>query len=194
MAKYTYPLLLLVILSFSSCQTIEELSIDYMLPAEIFFPAELKRVAIVNNTSATPDNNMIATDNSKKANQVSQSIAYHDGDATKTTQSLAEAIAHENYFEEVVICDSALRAKDILLRENQLSKQEVNELTEGLGVDFIISLENLQLKATRLIAYLPGWNCYQGTIDVKAYPTVKVYLPNRNGPMVTINAKCCNNY
>lgn len=28
---------------------------------------------------------------------------------------------------------------------------------------------------------------YAGTIDVKVYPTVKVYLPNRNGPMVTIN-------
>lgn len=188
MAKYSHPFILLLVFTLGSCQTIEELSIDYMLPAEISFPTELKRVAIVNNVSSTPDNKLIATKEAPKEFEISRAVAYHDGNAVTTTQSLAEAIAKENYFDEVVICDSVLRAADITPRENILSREEVESLTEKLDVDFIISLENLQLKATRVTRYLPQWACYQGTIDMKAFPTVRVYLPTRKGPMVTVSA------
>ena len=40
MTKYPYILFVLLLASFSSCQTVEQLSIDYMLPAEISFPNE----------------------------------------------------------------------------------------------------------------------------------------------------------
>lgn len=189
MAKYLYSFTLLSIFILSSCQTTQELSIDYMLPAEVSFPTELKRVAIVNNTSTAPDNKLIPSDEPKKETEISRATVYHDGDAKLATQSLAEAIAKENYFDEIIICDSALRAKDITPRENTLSKNEVQDLTNGLGVDFIISLENLQMKATQVIRYLPEWSAYQGTIDMKVYPTIRIYLPNRNGPMVTVNNK-----
>lgn len=189
MAKYSTPFILSLLLTLASCQTMEELSIDYMLPAEISFPLDLKRVAVVNNVSATPDNQMIATKDSLKVNEVSRAVAYHDGDAATTLQSLAESIAQENYFDEVIICDSALRANDIISRENALSQEEVQSLVEKLDVDFLISLENLQMKATRIIRYLPGWSTYQGTIDIQVFPSLKIYLPNRKGAMVTINAK-----
>ena len=63
MTKYPYILFVLLLASFSSCQTVEQLSIDYMLPAEISFPNELKRVAVVNNVSDTPDNTLPPKDN-----------------------------------------------------------------------------------------------------------------------------------
>ena len=80
-----------------------------------------------------------------------------------------------------------LRANDMIPRESTLSKSEVESLIESLDVDFLIALENIQLRSLRKIEYLREWGVYAGTIDVKVYPTVKVYLPNRNGPMVTIN-------
>ena len=55
MAKYSFPLFLLFCLAFSSCQTIEQIPIEYMMPAEINFPPELRRVAIVNNTSRSEE-------------------------------------------------------------------------------------------------------------------------------------------
>lgn len=188
MAKRLYPFILLSILLFSSCQTMQELSIDYMLPADISFPLELKRVAIVNNTSTTSDSKLMPTEEPKKLNEISRATAYHEGNVATTTQSLAEAIAKENYFDEVIICDSALRAHDITPRENTLSQEEVQSLTEKLDVDFLISLENLQMKTSLVIRYIPEWTAFQGTIDMKVYPTVRVYLPNRKGPMVTINS------
>ena len=47
MTKYHYCLLLMGSLLLGSCQSVEQLSIDYMLPAEVSFPATLKRVAVV---------------------------------------------------------------------------------------------------------------------------------------------------
>lgn len=187
MAKYSYLFLsLLCCMMFGSCQTIEQIPIDYMMPAEINFPPELRRVAIVNNVSTTPDNKWIESEKSKSENEVARAIAYHHGNAVLATESLAEAIAEGNYFDEVVICDSALRANDRIAREETLSKEEVSELTTRLNVDFLIALENLQLKATKTISYLSEWECYYGSIDLKAQPTIRVYIPNRSRPILTI--------
>ncbi len=183
---YKCPCILLLLLCVvSSCQTIEELSIDYMLPAEVSFPAELRKVGVVNNIiQATPaisrELPMLGQTNSATLNWKP------NANAKRATESLAQSIANENYFDEVVISDSALRAKDIHFRENTLSRNEVNQLAQELGVDFLVSLENVQINSTRTIQFVPLWNCFWGTVDVKTTPVVRVYLPNRNGPMATI--------
>lgn len=188
MAKYS-ALILLVLLSFCSCETMRQMPIDYMVPADISFPASLRKVAVVNNVSSTPDNKLMPQENKiKNENEQSRAVAYYNGDAQASTESLAKAIAEMNYFNEVIICDSALRANDITPRESSLGTSEVEELAQNLNVDVIIALENLQLKATRIIRYLPDWNCYYGTLDTQVYPTVKVYLPGRKAPMAIINA------
>lgn len=188
MTRYFYPFLILIGLIFGSCQTIEQLSIDYMMPAEVSFPPELRRVAIVNNMSDIPDNKWIESESPKKEGEIARAVALHNGDSKIAVESLAEAIAKENYFDEVVICDSALRANDKFARESTLTQEEVKDLTDQLNVDFLISLENLQLKATKTISFLPEYNCYYGSIDMLVYPTLKVYLPMRKSPMLTINA------
>lgn len=188
MTKYTYILLVCLLTFFSSCQTIEQLSIDYMLPAEISFPNELKRVAIVNNVSDTSDYTLPLKDNTiKDKNTLSRAIDYYEGQPLLTTEALARTIAEQNYFNEVVICDSALRSQDFSPRESTLSQKEVQSLTQFLNVDCIISLENLQIKSTRVIRYIPEWNVFYGTLDTKVYPTLKIYIPGRERPMVTIN-------
>lgn len=190
MTKYFYYLLLCCALPLGGCQSIEQLSIDYMLPAEVSFPAGLKRVAVVNNMPLIPDNQMIAeeTEKDKDEAEVARKIRYFNGDAQTATESLALALAYENYFDEVIICDSALRANDNIPRESTLGKSEVAELTKSLGVDFLIALENVQIRSIRKTQQMLDWNAYEGTVDVKVYPTIRAYLPQRNGPMLTINA------
>lgn len=191
MTKYSYCLLVSFALLFSGCQSIEQLSIDYMLPAEVSFPPSLKRVAVVNNMPAVPDNQLLVggpAEKKKDETEIARKTRYFNGDAKVTTEALAEALANENYFDEVVICDSALRAQDKFPRESTLSKSEVEDLAASLDVDFLIALENVQIRTLRKIEYMPEWNFYLGTLDAKIYPTVKVYLPSRNGPMVTVNA------
>ncbi len=186
MKKFHYILLLAGILLLGSCQSIEQLSIDYMLPADISFPASLKRVAIVNNVASIPEQ----AETRKAPNEdPHQPLTHlHNGDATLTTESLAETLAEGNYFDEVVICDSSLCTTSDENSTHTLSAREVNQLVNKLDVDFLIALENIQLNSTRKISYLSNWGFFYGTVDVKVYPTVRIYLPNRKGPMATINS------
>ncbi|KAA6351423.1 hypothetical protein EZS27_001232 [termite gut metagenome] len=186
MSKNLFSLVL--ILLFASCGSIEQFNIDYMVPACISFPSQLKRVAIVNNVSDTLNNWSIPQKNTPGANGLLQKTAYYDGLATLVAESFAEHIAAANYFEEVLICDSALRASDIIPRESTLSKKEVEELTESLGVDAIFSMENLLIKSVNTTTYISDERIFHGTLDVLICPTVSIYIPNRNKPVRTINA------
>ena len=101
----------------------------------------MKRVAIVNNMPEVPDNKPILAKEKKKDDfEIASKTDYYNGNAAIATESLAEALAHENYFNEVVICDSALRAHDVTPREGALSQEETNRLVHDLDVDFLIAL------------------------------------------------------
>lgn len=190
MAKYYHYLLLSCLLLLAGCQSVEHLAIDYMLPADVSFPPSLKRVGVVNNMPEVPENKPILAKEKKKDDfEIARKVDYYNGNAAIATETLAEALADENYFNEVIICDSALRTGDITPREAMLSQEEVNRLVDNLDVDFLIALENVQIHTTRKIKYMRDWGVYYGTVDAKVYPTVSVYLPNRGTPMVTVNSK-----
>jgi len=185
----TYFICLSILFSLNACQSLETLSIDYLVPAEISFPSNLKRIAVVNNTSAVPDSNIINVPQKKEpllVNELKKSTTYFWGDAAIATESLANGLAGANYFNEVVICDSALRANDVILRENTLSKSEVEELCRKLDVDLLISLENLQIKAVRTVKFMPDWNVFLATTDARVFTNVKAYLPKRSGAMASL--------
>ena len=175
--------LLAGILLLSGCQSVELLSIDYMLPADISFPESLRKVAVVNNV---PDN-LPESSPAIQNGDTLQSVRRYQGNATITAESLAEALAGENYFDEVVICDSALNHNKSTQGENILSRESVNTLAKDLNVDFLISLEDIQMEATHKMHFLPEWDSFYGTVDVKVYPSVRVYLPNHKKPMVTVS-------
>lgn len=178
------------LISLNACQTVEPFSVEYMMPADVSFPSDLRRVAIVNNMPNVPDNKLISSEETepKSETEIASRTDYYNGNAQMAAESLAESVAEHNYFDLVVICDSALRSKDLHPRETTLAQEEVRQLTQELGVDFLISLENLQLKSVRKLEYIPSWRGYYGTVDVKIHPTIRIYLPNRSVPMATINA------
>ncbi|GAE21534.1 DUF6340 family protein [Bacteroides pyogenes] len=187
--KKIHSLCFISMLFLTGCESIRIISIDYMQPAEVSFPNQLRRVGIVNNTAKTPDNKMIveAETPQEENMEIRRGVAYANGDSRIATESLAQEIAHRNYFDKVVVCDSALRSNDRFLRESTLSEEEVKALTSDLDVDCIIALENLQIKAVKTVSFLPQYG-FLGTVSVKAYPTVSVYLPGRKAPMVTLTS------
>lgn len=120
MTKYTHYLLLFCAFLFGGCQSVEPLSIDYMLPAEVSFPSNLRRAAVVNNMPPVPDNHLIieeSKDKSKNQTEMARKTGYFNGNARIALESLAETLAEEKYFDEVIICDSALRTDDKVQRE-----------------------------------------------------------------------------
>ncbi len=172
----------------SSCQSIQPLSIDYMLPAEISFPAELKKVAVVNNVPAYHEKDFLIRQEEKVATPTQGPILtqFFRGDADRTTEALAECLADGNYFEEVIICDSTLQTKNSGETNGQLTGEQVEKLTYELGADFLLALEDVQIKAVRKVEYSPMFQAYFGSTDLKVVPTVRIYLPGRTTRLHTI--------
>ena len=125
-----------------------------MVPGDVNFPETLRRVAVVNNipNNVLPndENNNIRASNTKK-------VISLEGDAKLLVESLAQSLADAQYFDEVVICDSALRKDDKFNRVSMLSQREVSELVDELEVDFLISAAKLSLTATPYLNFLPDW-------------------------------------
>lgn len=167
-------LYILAILLLTGCQTIEQLSIDYMKPADVSFPNTLKRIGIVNNC---PD---------KPSEQPLGLSGHLFGNGKLTAEALAEAIANENYFDEVIICDSALRANDMHKRVSMLSQVEIQELTELMGVDFLIAVEEVNIQTKKEVTRMPDWGGCYAIIQAVTTPKFTVYLPNRQKPLVSL--------
>lgn len=58
---------------------------------------------------------------------------------------------------------------------------------QSLGVDFIVSIDHVRIEAIRRYAYLADWQTHLGTVDAKVQPTLRVYLPGRRAPMVSLS-------
>lgn len=185
MNKNIYLYLFLLCILLTSCRVVDTISIDYLLPSDVSFPPEVRTVAVVNNTSQGDRLESLDKLNANK-DADSDLLGVVDGSAQPAAESLANNVVDGNYFEQVIICDSALRNNDHLPRETKLSHNEIKELSRNLGVDMIISLEKLNIYFRKGLTYLPG-SYPQGTLDATVRSVVRVYLPSRLEPMVTIS-------
>ena len=171
------------------CSSVEPLSIDCLRPAEISFPAELRRVAIVNNAVELPGPlEDPATSGAGSEGKRGEVIARYSGSTRLTAESLSEAIADEDYFDEVIICDSALRAQDSVFRPTELSRGEVARLAWQLGADVLIAVEALPIHTVERVEFDPYDDMYRATLDVKLFPVIRVYISGRTSPMATVVA------
>lgn len=181
--KRLYPLFILLC-CLSSCQTVEQISIDYLVPAEVSFPQELRKVGIINNTGDTIARRGSLSDTIGTPPHLTRNI--YTGMSSVATESLAEAVAAQNYFDQVIISDSVMHSDIESLKAREFTEGEVKRLCEYLGVDFLFSLESIHLQSTRSVIFSPVFGDFQGTINAKVYPVVKVYLPGRIRPIATI--------
>ena len=110
---------------------------------------------------------------------------FHKGISLIAAEALAETIAEKRYFDEVIICDSFLYLTDSTKESHSLTKEEINRLTDKLEVDFLISIENLLIKSTHQTMNF-GRTGVQGIVTATVYPTIKIYIPNRETAMSTL--------
>ena len=171
-AVYILSILLLV-----SCQSIEQLSIDYLLPADVSFPNSLRRIGIVNNC---PD---------KPSNQQHGLSGHLFGNGKLAAEALAEAIANENYFDEVIICDSALQANNAYKQATMLNNAEIQELTALMDVDFLIAVEEINIETKQEITNMPDWGGCYAIVQSVVLPKFTIYLPNRQKPLVSLQPR-----
>lgn len=174
MKKYALYIILLVSAVISSCSSIQTLTFDQLSPAEVNFPHQVSVVGVVNNMPSRPE---------PKKNILTLGLI--DADGKNAAETLAGSLADSKFFNQVVICDSALCSDNF---STVLSVDEVNELSSMLGVDMLVSFERLLLDVQKKEYFNPGWESSIPVLQVQVTPVVRLYLPGRQKPLVELTA------
>lgn len=157
-----------------SCSSIQTLTFDQLSPATISFPERVRNVAVVNNMPVIPE-----------AKRTILTLGEMNGNGKKSAEMLASALADSKYFNQVMICDSALNETD-LAKRRILSSQEVMQLAEELDADIVFSLDLVNIQTERDEIFYPGLQGSWSVIKAKITPVLSLYIPGREEPMNVI--------
>ena len=157
-----------------SCSSIQTLTFDQLSPATISFPERVRNVAVVNNMPVIPE-----------AKRTILTLGEMNGNGKKSAEMLASALADSKYFNQVMICDSALNETD-LAKRRILSSQEVMQLAEELDADIVFSLDLVDIQTERDEIFYPGLQGSWSVIKAKITPVLSLYIPGREEPMNVI--------
>lgn len=160
----------------ASCSSLQTISFDQLQAADVSFPDAVRKVAVINNMPV-----LKAKDNHETLS------GELEGDGKVASEALAENMANVNYFDEVVICDSVFRANDEVPRVNViLTKEEIQKLSEDLGVDMILSFDRIHIQTKPGVLFYPDYPMPIDAVDGIISPIVRVYIPSRDKPLFVI--------
>lgn len=177
MKKFFWMICVLPLLQ--ACTTIQTISFDRLKGAEINFPDQIRRVGIVNDVPAINPMTSFAND----------SIDYLEADGKVAAEMLAQRIAASDYFDQVVICDSALRSKkDGQNLAYTLPQSKADELIRSLGVDVLFSIERVNIVLNKEGYWGYSENMMQvPMMDGIVSPVLVAYAYGRPNPMFIVN-------
>lgn len=172
-----------MIICLTSCKTVNTIYFDQLEAGNVSFPDEVRRVGIINN--------MPVIIGGEK--ELSQMVGALEGDGKIAAETLAQEIAATGYFDEVIICDSALCDLEVSLKNRQqvknewqgniLSGEEANEWIDKLGVDMLLSFERIRIELKEYKMYGMDTPVVDGYISA----ILRAYVPNRDKPVFRVN-------
>lgn len=161
----------------ASCSSIQTITFEQLCPAEVSLPAQIKTVAVVNNMPVTPK--------AESSNRLT--IGSLDGDGKSTAEALAKALADSKYFNEVIICDSALNDTPAHgTGYRTLSGDEVRTLAGELEADAIFSLDRVLVQNERKGVVYPGMMQPWPVVSTKVTSVLNIYSPVREKALSTV--------
>jgi len=159
-----------------SCSSLQAISFDQLQAADVSFPNAVRKVAVINNMPVIE----IKDDHGTISAEM-------EGDGKIATEALAENIANVNYFDQVIICDSAFRANDTVPRVNViLTQDEVQKLADDLGVDMVLSFDRVHVRTKPGILIYPDYPIPVDAVDAIISPIVRIYIPGREKPLFIV--------
>lgn len=172
-----------VALLLSACSSVNTLYFDQLEAADVSFPEVVRKVGIINNM---PE--IIGGEE-----ELSQTAGILEGNGKVVAETLAQEIAATHYFDEVVICDSALCNLKVSLKNHQgvkdewqgniLSASVAGEWLDKLGVDMLLSVERVRIElkeGTVMSELMPVVDGYISSV-------LRMYVPERSKPIMRIN-------
>ena len=171
--KTKITVLLLVLCLFSACTTLQTISFERLQAADVSYPDQVRTVGVIN----------YAPQDKQERDSI---LGLWNGDGMVTVESLAREIAATDYFNQVVVCDSALRPIG-MGNEEILPMSQADSLIQALGVDMLFAVEQVRIELkegslfhTELMVDVPA-------VDGVITPLVRAYVSGRNAPLFSIS-------
>ena len=140
---------------FSACTTVQYFSFERLQAADINFPEQVRSVGVVNVVPPTSG-----------------------GDGKVAAETFAQEIASADYFNQVVICDSALQSFDQI---------PTDSLIQALGVDMLFAIEQVEVALEKGTYYIPELMTNVPVVDGIVTPLVCAYIAGRDTPLFSIS-------
>ena len=171
--KTKITVLLLVLCLFSACTTLQTISFERLQAADVSYPDQVRTVGVIN----------YAPQDEQERDSI---LGLWNGDGMVTVESLAREIAATDYFNQVVVCDSALRPVG-MGNEGILPMSQADSLIQALGVDMLFAVEQVRIELkegslfhTELMVDVPA-------VDGVITPLVRAYVSGRSAPLFSIS-------
>lgn len=157
----------------TSCTSVRMISFEELAPAKFNFPADVRTVAIVNNMPEVP-----------APTKGILTLGDLNAEGKVAAEALATSLADSRYFNQVVICDSALHPKD--KERMALSQEEVQKLSADLGADLIFSLDRVMVHTAKEDVFYPEFAMVWQAVKMKVTPILSIYMPMREKPLYVL--------
>lgn len=171
--KTKITVLLLVLCLFSACTTLQTISFERLQAADVSYPDQVRTVGVIN----------YAPQDKQERDSI---LGLWNGDGKVTVESLAREIAATDYFNQVVVCDSALRPVG-MGNEEIFPMSQADSLIQALGVDMLFAVEQVRIELkegslfhTELMMDVPA-------VDGVITPLVRAYVSGRSAPLFSIS-------
>ena len=171
--KTKITVLLLGLCLFSACTTLQTISFERLQAADVSYPDQVRTVGVIN----------YAPQDKQERDSI---LGLWNGDGMVTVESLAWEIAATDYFNQVVVCDSALRPVG-MGNEEILPMSQADSLIQALGVDMLFAVEQVRIELkegslfhTELMVDVPA-------VDGVITPLVRAYVSGRSAPLFSIS-------
>ena len=155
-----------------ACTTIQTISFDRLQAADFNFPEQIQSVGVVNCMPLVEVDSL----------GTKHSSGLLEGDGKISTETLAQEIAATNYFDRVVICDSALW-KHPLPMEGYLASSVVDSLLQALDVDILLAMERVHIQLADGAMTIPGLMATIPAVDGVVTPVLRSYVSGREVPL-----------
>jgi len=162
-----------VLLLLPACTTLQPFSYDRLQAADVNFPSQVRMVGVINY--APQD----------KQEKDSIGGLWH-GDGKVATETLAQEIAATNYFDQVIVCDSALRGPEHE-GEEVLPAYRVDSLFSVLGVDLLFAVEQVSVELKNGSIFIPEIMADLHVMDGIVTPVVRAYIAGRDMPLFSVS-------
>lgn len=161
-----------------SCVSVKHVSFERLQAADLNFPEQVRRVGVINRVPIMPDT-LSNTDIWKGT---------MEGNGRMATEIFAEEVAETRYFDQVIICDSAMRKQGDHPEENPfLSVTEIDSLSHILDVDVLLVMERVCLQLNDVVVYIPELMENVPSVDVVVTPVIRVYKEEREMPLFALS-------